>query len=83
MCGNIAKVIATGISIDFNGGILVGMSERMNAAILERGWSSKRLAAQKGDALSLSLVSRQFVTTFGINVQLRAARPRAFRLEML
>ena len=50
MCGNIAKVIATGISIDFNGGILVGMSERMNAAILERGWSTKRLAARKGDA---------------------------------
>jgi hypothetical protein len=47
-------VIATGISIDFNGGILVGMSERMNAAILERGWSTKRLAARKGDAPSLS-----------------------------
>lgn len=66
MCGNIAKVIATGISIDFNGGILVGISERMNVAILERGWSTKRLAALKGEALSLSQVSRQFVTTFGI-----------------
>jgi hypothetical protein len=66
MCGNIAKVIATGISIDFNGGILVGMSERMNAAILERGWSTKRLAARKGDArapfsrASLSAIRHNF-----------------------
>ena len=36
MCGNIANMIATGISIDLKGGILVGMSERMNATILPR-----------------------------------------------
>ena len=40
MCGNIANMIATGISIDFKCGIHVGMSERMNAAILDRGWST-------------------------------------------
>ena len=76
MCGNIANMNATGTSIDFKGGIHVGMSERMNAAILERGWSTKRLAAQRGTR-TLSHVSRQFVTTFGINIQLRAARARA------
>jgi hypothetical protein len=74
---------ATGNSIDFKGGIHFGMSERMNAAILERGVDEVARSAQKGDALSLSQVSRHFVTTFGINIRFRAARPRAFRLEML
>lgn len=77
MCGNIANMNATGTSIDFKGGIHVGTSERMNAAILERGWSTKRLASQKGDAHTLSRVSRQFVTTFGINIQLHSARRAA------
>jgi hypothetical protein len=45
---------ATGISIDFKGGIHVGMSERMNAAILERGDDEEARSAQKGDARPLS-----------------------------
>ena len=48
MCGNIANMNATGTSIDFKGGIHVGMSERMNAAILERGWSTKSSRHKRG-----------------------------------
>ena len=61
MCGNIANMIATGISIDFKGGIHVGMSERMNAAILDSGRSTTCCVSRKKGSLGKS---RHFVTTF-------------------
>ena len=52
MCGNIANMIATGISIDLKGGILVGMSERMNATILPRTRKAQECCA--GETLALA-----------------------------
>lgn len=52
MCGNIANMIATGISIDLKGGILVGMSERMNATILPRTRKAQECC---GETLALAI----------------------------
>ena len=55
MCGNIANMIATGISIDLKGGILVGMSERMNAAMLPRTRKAQECCVE-----TLALANRKY-----------------------